>query len=137
MSARLMLENKFQAIMLESTPGTTRVAKINLDVHTINQQINRLQRVASGYVRWSPLLTDFSTRTPEAVHWQTLQLEGNKILLTGVAETRNALLEFQSNLEQSTYIKDLDLPLRYLTIGKNNPFTLEITLNATSLAFPL
>ncbi|MBI4135343.1 PilN domain-containing protein [Candidatus Uhrbacteria bacterium] len=137
LSARLMLEDKFQAIILESTPGTTRIAKVNRDIHAINQQITQLQRVASGYVRWSPLLRDFSARTPKTVRWQNLQLENQKILLAGIAETRNALLEFQNNLEQSPYVKALDLPLRYLTTGENNPFMLEINLDMTSLTFPL
>lgn len=138
LTARIMLENKFQSITIENIPGATRVAKLNRDITRINQQLTQIKGVARNYVKLSALVADLSDRTPQDVNWHTFQiLENNKILITGVAQNRDSLIAFQSRLEQSPYIRTLDLPLQYLTAGKDNPFKLEITFESASLSFPL
>lgn len=138
LSARIMLENKFHSITIEETPGTTRVAQLNRKISKVNRELNQIQRATKEYVKWSPFIADLTARTPRAVNWHTFQiLDTDKLLLTGVAQTREALVEFRDNLEPSPYVQSLELPLRYLTAGEDNPFNLEIIFDSKALSFPL
>lgn len=138
LGARLMLEQKFRATMLEQAPGSAKITKMNREVTQINLRLSALNRVSSSFSPWTAFITNLLKATPDGVEWKALQVnsEDRGLILTGFAPTRDALLKLRDNLSQLPYLSELNLPLHYLIDNNNIDFVLDAKINIEDLKTP-
>lgn len=131
LAARLMLEQKFREVVIEKTPGTTKISRLNRNIQNINQRLIALEEITQKSATWSDTILKIITQTPPQINYKSFSIfEDKSIKLHGTADTRDALMNFKNTLESSDYIASVDLPLRYLVKTQDIDFNLKIILSA-------
>jgi len=77
-----------------------------------------------------PIMADIFALTPAELNYKKMTFEKNdfKIVLFGIAEKREKLLEFQHNLEKLAGVKKINTPLSNLEKEERGEFLIEIYL---------
>lgn len=133
-TARALLEHKFREVVLEQVPGKTKVTKINRDIHDLNQRLLTLNQLTSKTYQWSPMLIELTEKTPANIRLLALEMDAKGIIkIRGSAKTRDDLIAFKETLEQSSYMQNIDLPLRFLIDEHDITFVIEAGLKTENM----
>ncbi len=127
--------NKEQEIVLQSEKANK--ATLDLKVDTINDQIRlinkKLEIINSKleYPKGVPVVDDILSRKNENITIRELMYEVSdektaKVTLKGTSDTRDSLVNFVKDLEESSLLGEVDLPISNLTKDKNIDFSLLI-----------
>ncbi|MFA6551154.1 MAG: PilN domain-containing protein [Patescibacteria group bacterium] len=105
--------------------------------HTFNIRINQTNALLK-FIReikvdnriWSELLVDITKKTPADVKISALEIDGVKrtIALRGLSLTRDSLLSFKDNLNQSKFLTGVNLPVQSLAQKENIIFVINAAL---------
>ncbi|MEA3449406.1 MAG: PilN domain-containing protein [Patescibacteria group bacterium] len=101
-------------------------------VKNINGNIKKIEDIQNKSIYWSYLIEDIYALTNANILINKIQAEsGNNILrLQGSAGTRDALLEFQQNLEKNDIFAEVELPIQSLLSKTNIDFNMSLKLNS-------
>lgn len=94
-----------------------------------NKSIEQIHQKQKQMIIWTPVFEHLAEITPEGVHLNSFSYNqsGNRISLSGHADTRPKLLRFEEKLKESEYFKEVESPLSNI-INKNDiDFNFEIT----------
>lgn len=108
----------------QSLAATSKRGELEKSIKDLNNQLNTITFIQKTYVKWSGFLIDFNKTIVSEVKISTLQLDKNnkKVNIQGQAKTRNALLDFQKNLENLKYFSKITSPISNLLIKENIDF---------------
>ncbi|MDO8505262.1 MAG: hypothetical protein Q7S48_01630 [bacterium] len=125
--ARTTLEDKFQEVTLSETPGSSKFATLNRDIHTINIALTRLEQSIQTVHYWSPRIAQIATHTPPGIRFNSFEIgEDGKTTIQAVARTRNDLTAFRDALSTSPSITRINLPLQYFVEKEQVEFIIEL-----------
>ncbi len=94
-----------------------------------NKEIEAILLLKKNNFHWSPILENIIKNVPEGISLSSLNLqEEGKVAVIGHADTREHLLDFKSNLEQSEYISVVVLPFDDLTRRTDIDFSMNFVL---------
>lgn len=98
-------------------------------------QLANLKKAQNQTTHWSSILTELQILTPPAVSVKSLSIKSNaggqpsqKAQITGLADSRRSLGEFQVALTRSPYLKNIDISTSNL-IGSGTAVDYQITLD--------
>jgi len=76
---------------------------------SVNDKLAKIDSATGTRILWSNILVELSKNTPSNVQIKTLTLnqEGNKINMSGYAETRSDIAKFKEKLESSKYFQNV------------------------------
>lgn len=132
--ARLTLEQKFAQTILESTPGSRKIAELNREIEQVNQRLGKLKNAYSGVELWSTLLFTLGQYVPPAVALQSVQvLPDGALTMAGRASSREELLAMRDLLSQQALFSSVEVPLKYLVQERDFDFVLNAKLNSQAL----
>ena len=100
------------------------------DIAGIRREITELQ-VVRDHERWiAPVIADFLNIIPSGIHIRSMELDApsGALTLQGRADTRGALINFESTLRSSSRFKEIRSPLGAITQPTNISFTLNATV---------
>lgn len=92
---------------------------INSDANTHNQQIvqvnsaiHKIIAVSSDFVPLTPYLMELANNLPNDIRLNSLRISrtDQAIYISGVAKTRDVLLNYQNNLDKITWISNFNIP---------------------------
>ena len=99
----MILQNNFNRIVAEYNLNTITGKKFGQEIKHFNQNLKTIDIVQSEYTVWSDYLANFSNLTPVDVILYAIKVdkETNEIEIIGSAKTRQALLDYQKNLNEA------------------------------------
>ena len=105
------------------------------DVKKTNLLGTRVEKIQDNRTLWSDIITEVASATPGNVTLQSIK--GDKIAqtieVTGVAGTREKLLEYTQTLDKSDNFAAVDLPSSYLSDQTDAAFEITIALTAETI----
>ncbi|OGY43420.1 MAG: hypothetical protein A2729_04590 [Candidatus Buchananbacteria bacterium RIFCSPHIGHO2_01_FULL_39_14] len=126
---KLILQNHFNQIVAQTTM-TTRYANIfNKDIKEFNQDLGAVISIQKNYHDWVEFFIQLNQLIPADVGLYNLSIKDNKILITGLAKTRQNLIQLKENFEESNLFAEVAIPLENLLKKDNVDFTFKATIN--------
>ncbi len=125
LSAKLILQNNFNKVVGQTTLLTgIGGKKYTEEVRGINSRLNIILQIQNERVPWSYLLEVIAGITPDGITLSSLKLnkKNSALKITGNAKTRNDLLKFKNNLENSKIFTAVKSPIKNILQKENINF---------------
>jgi len=94
----------------------------------INEQLGEIDKIQKEQLYWSFFLDKISQLVPGKITLNGIITKDYKIILSGIAENRDVLIEFKDNLNGEECFDNIDLPLSNLVSKNNVDFQMEFNL---------
>lgn len=119
----LILNNLAASSLLITRENTTR----NQEIRATNAVFKEVNRAGEGFMPLVPKLSELIDAAPADIRISSLDIDRSKplLLIAGTAQTRSALLNFQSALEKISWIKEVSVPRSQLLQKENINFELQ------------
>ena len=129
--AKIILQNSFNEIVSQTTLITKSNQTYNVKVREINDKLDFVSMIQTGYISWTNLFENLAVATPDGIKLYSLKLnsEDRTISIKGMAKNRVDLLNFKTNLENSPYCSAINFPLKNILEKENIDFEINTTLN--------
>lgn len=133
--ARLLILNKFDEIVYQTTLISKNTQGYNDRVKEINSQVDFISAAQAEFIRPSCLLRNLDAFAGAGVKIDQLRLSRDKkaFLIRGKSSERGALLSFKEKLEQSGLFLSVDLPLKNLLTKEDILFEINAGVDITKL----
>ncbi len=127
---KAIMQNSFNDAVAQGTLVTQEYGVLNQKVHIINQKIIFFTGIQNKFSVWSPRLAAITTLTPKNIVLYSLNANDltRKIQITGHAKSRDDLLLYKQNLEQSPHIQSVNFPIENILEAKEINFNIGATL---------
>jgi len=104
---------------------TQRLVEIEETIKKVNDQLIDINLKQKELVVWTPALGELSEITLNGIYLDNFAYQAslNRINITGLANTRDTLLFFQEQLEDSPYFIEIEAPLSNLIKQTNIDFS--------------
>lgn len=124
------LEVQVSNITSHIAVSESKYAQKNREVDDANAVVNRAAVIQQEYIHWIPLLHTVRAAIPAHVGVDSLTMNWSTktMTITGVAETRDALLALAKQLSAVPWIQPLTIPVTQLIEKDQIPFALSLTL---------
>ena len=130
---KMTLQNYFNNIV-EQTTLTTKYTKVfSKDIRDLNRDLKAVEKIQNDHTYWTKFFIKFSPLVPDDIGIYSININQNKILITGQARTREQLLQFKDNLEKSDLLDEVTIPLENLLKKENIDFDIKTTINLETL----
>ncbi len=108
----------------------TQPSDNSMNISVANARIDVAERVMGTYYYWPNLLTDMFNMIPDTVILSkvTIDKTSGVATITGIADTRDALLLLGESLRSIPSVSSVDIPISQLTQQQNISFTIRMTL---------
>ena len=131
LAARYILVSNFTRIVNETTLVTLDKRVSEQQINNINKQIAGAKQIQKTTVPWPEFLAAFAPLVPDGVVINSIQLTADgqqPSTINGQANTREALLDFQTALISAHFITDVYLPFQSLLSKTDADFDITITI---------
>lgn len=134
--AKLVLIQKSAEVQAQTELTNITQNKINQKIDFYNNQIKTINQIQENYVAWPDLLYLFNQLITEGINLQktNFDINENMITITGIADTRDNLLNFKNSLERCELITNITLPLNTLLKKQDINFTITADLTTTDVS---
>lgn len=128
---KMILQKNFYQIIDQ----TTLLSKSNLrfisEIRKLNSDLQNISKIQKEYIPWSKVLLDFVTLVPDKVMINELSFNQseNQLILKGKTKSRDLMLQFKDNLENSSLFSGVELPLSSLLKKEDVDFEFKAKLN--------
>ncbi len=126
---KMSLQNYFNDVVAQTTATTKYANLFNEDLKELNQYIKSVDEIQQKYIPWTKFFIGLSKLVPDEINLFSLNLNEGKILITGLAKTRDKLLEFQKNLKNSEFFSEVTIPIDNLLERKDINFSIKANIN--------
>lgn len=125
-----VLQEHLTALSTNLTAISHSQAVQNKEIKAVNDVLNRTDALQKQYTQWSAVLPQVLDTIPNGVTLSALTLDapGHAYNFTGVASTRNDLLQFQKNLQSLPNVSSAIVPISQLTDKENISFSISAML---------
>lgn len=127
--AKLSSESAMQAIQKDEQA----LRKYEDKFLGINEAISTVGKIEASHLHFSQLFRILDTVQPKEVFLRQMTSKDRKIMLSGIAGTREDLLLFEEQLKASSCVEKVNVPLSNLFSQKNLEFQIEFTITLECL----
>ncbi len=108
-----------------------KYSKLSEDITNLNDQLKLLAQLETNHEYPSKIIKDWANLVPSGIQITSLSIDLLKedLSIKGKAKTRNDLLTFKENLENSKKFKNIQSPLSNLVLDKDIVFEFSGELN--------
>jgi Tfp pilus assembly protein PilN len=130
LAAQLVMQNSFDQAVGQGALVTQEYGVLNQKVRLANQKVEFLSSIQNKFVIWSPRLSALSSLTPQGIELHSINANNisRDVQITGYAKTREDLLLYKQNLENSSIIKSVELPIENVLEPKDITFNIKSKL---------
>jgi len=113
MTAKVFLQNYFSHLITSTTLNAASNSRFaNNEIRTLKQELTTIQGIQTEYIPWSQLLLELSGQISGGIIITDLNISSNgQAELSGVAKTRDDLLQFHDRLVGSGLTAEFTIPL--------------------------
>ena len=121
-----VLQEYFNDVSVNLIATNSRYAEKNKKIKEINNLIIQTDAIQQQFAPWSSIAENLANAIPNGAIINNLSLnsDNNTFVISGTAETRNSLLEMQTNLKALEFIDNVDIPISQLTEKENISFSI-------------
>lgn len=127
-AAKIILKKHFADVVEQTSLIVKNNQSYDDKINNINSKIETAANIQKGRKEWSFIVEDLANNTAEGILLSSLAFDGQKIAIKGNAKFRDNLLSFKKNLENSSYFKNIVLPLQNLLQNENINFEINAEL---------
>lgn len=117
-----------------STSTTTNNPQENAiaTVQQINASMTEIQRIQNNHHNYLRLIVHITEQVPSTIAFGSVNIiyEDELITISGTAQDRESLQEFQAILEENEQLSIVTFPFDVLTQSENIPFNVELSFSA-------
>jgi len=127
---KAVMQNSFNDAVAQGTLVTQEYGVLNQKVHLINQKIDFFTSIQNKFFTWSPRIAALTSLTPKNITLYSLNVNGitRNVQITGHAKNREDLLLYKQNLEQSSLVSSVNLPIENILEAKEINFNIKAML---------
>ncbi len=92
-----------------------------------------LIKIQNGHLRWKNVFIELSKITPREVYMNNISTKDFKIFLAGKSKSRDDLISFKNNLENSFCFQEINVPLSNLVVKSDIDFQIDLTIKKDCL----
>jgi len=126
--SKLILQNFFTTVVEQNTLTTKYVRIFNTDIKDFNLKLDMVDKIQKDYIGWADFINALAKIVPDGIVLDSININQNAILITGLADNRAGLIEFKENLEASGLFSEVTVPLDNLLTRENISFSLKAKL---------
>lgn len=130
---KALLQNHFNNIVEQTTLTTKYASTFNKGIKKFNQRLDSVVSIQKDFIPWTNFFVDFTSLVPPDLELLSLAIKENRLLINGRAKTRDKLLEFKSNLENSNLFSEVEIPLEDLLKKENVDVNIRTVINLNQL----
>ncbi len=130
---KMTLQNYFNKIVGQTTLTTKYSRLFNQDIKIFNKQLAEVDNIQKNHIIWTKFFIEFSKIVPAETTIYDLNINEDKILISGFSKSRARLLEFKNNLENSPLFSEITVPLENLLKKENLNFDIKANLKLEEL----
>lgn len=129
----IVLQENFNNLAGSSVLVNREYSKYNQEIRQVNSNIRDLNQAAKYYTPLSPKLSEIINTLPKDIKINSFELDQtqSRIILSGTAITRDALLNYQKILKQISWLENIETPTSQLFQKENINF--EVKAKITGL----
>jgi len=126
----VLLEQDFANLTKTATLINRESYNYNQDAKNINELIKNINASSKNFFPLTPKLTDLSANLPRDIKMNSVQIDNaaQTISLTGIAVSRNALLNYQEILKTISWVSSLETPVSQLFQKENVKFEFKLKI---------
>lgn len=130
-ASQIILNNKLSEITADTLAlkeQTENDKSLNLGetVQSFNSLVSNVAGIQSEYAKWSYVLLEVGESITDGIVLNTFDIQktNGTFQFAGNADTRDSLLEFKNNLDNSPYFENVESPISNLLLKENISFIL-------------
>lgn len=114
--SKMVLQNNFYNSIVSSQIFLNKNRSLTLSIQGVNSKLKTLKNIQADFTKLSDSLIEFSKLVPQDIQLHLLYIDkvNSTINIEGNAQTREGLLGFQENLEDSSLFSKVEYPLSNL-----------------------
>jgi len=130
LGGRWILQEHFNSLIENITSISNQHIGTNKIIIDINKTLNETEEIQEKYILWTPIIADFVNSIPEDITLSSIDMDKEKKIFTisGTAENRESLLNFQQTLENLPSIANAPIPISQLTTKESISFSINANL---------
>ncbi len=130
LGGRWILQEHFNSLIENITSISNQHTGTNKIIIDINNVLKQTEEIQEKYIIWTPIIAEFMNSIPENITLSSINMNKEKKVYTisGIAENREALLNFQQTLEGLPSIIDAPVPISQLTTKESISFSINANL---------
>lgn len=134
-AAKIILKKNYSKVIEQTSLINISKQSYTSKVKEINSQINTISEIQKDYVDWADLLEYLSEKIPDKITLSFIKINKDSVALKmgGKTKTREDLLIFKQNLENSKVFYDINLPLENILEKENINFEISAKINFKDL----
>src|SRR3989338_7724739 len=135
LSAKTILQIKFNDVVEQTTLVTKNNQGYNNKVREINAKINFVEKVQQGHTPWSGLLNLIAEITPRDVNLYYLKVnaEDKTLAIKGEAGRRASLLDLKAKMDKMPLFANIEFPIKNILEKENIDFEINASLKPENL----
>ena len=124
---KLVMQNSFNQAIGQGSLVTQEYGALNQRVRLENQKIKFLTAIQKKFIIWSPKIAAITALTPNNIELYSININytSKEVQIAGKAATRDDLLSYKQQLESSSLLKDLSLPIDNLLEAEDVNFNIK------------
>ena len=129
------LENQLVDLEMTNAIQIKSNEDINNRVTSVNKKITEIENIQNNFVYNHKITEKIASVISPGITYQQVKIYNlqKSLEVSGLAKTRQSLLDFKNNLEQQAWITKVDLPMSSLIEKENNQFNIKIEINYDEL----
>ncbi len=134
----VILEDHFIALSQSALSVNKEFSHYNQEVRKINFTIRTLNTASADFSPIAPKIIDFINKLPKDIRLNSLDLsrENGTFSISGVAKTREALINFQTLLQSLDWLNQVDSPTSQLFQKQDISFDIKAKIKNIPLLEP-
>lgn len=131
-------QTKVEVANLQQQLSSSNNQALEKQVKALNTQIRNVKAIDQQHYYWSKALVELSNVTPAGMHIDVVSADraSGQIQISGVADKRDLVLQFWSNVKKSNLFANIDFPLNNLERPTNTSFSFTFYVNTSVIATP-
>lgn len=134
-ASRYYLEQQLTDLIIQNAANIQSNELTNKKITAINTKLSAIDNLQKSFLPNRQIIVAFSKLLPADISCSQIKFYRQQSLLeiSGSAKNRDSLLRFKTELEQVSWIKQVDLPMDSLINKENNAFILRLEINTAEL----
>lgn len=135
-ASQIILQTKLDtitsdALALKEKTENEKSLNLGQTIQNFNSLLGNVSAIQSEYASWSGVLIETAKSMSDGVVLTslTIQKTNSTFQFSGNASTRDSLLDFKNNLEESLFFSNIESPISNLLSKENISFTLSGQVN--------
>lgn len=104
------------------------IANLDGNFKTVNALVSLDESIQNDQLYWSRMFDKLNEALPEGISVTKIANKNYKVLIAGLADTRDILVDMKSSLEQEPCFSNVNLPLSNLASKDNVDFQIEFDI---------